>query len=262
MQLLRSLLFYLLYFVMTAVLAAGVLAVTLFRGPWQAIWWFGHAWAHSGQFLLRHVVGLKTEISGTENIPEGPCIIATKHQSDWDSMAMVSVLRRPAFLIKKQLAAIPIVGQAMRALDCIVIDREAGARGTPQLMAEARAAMARGCQIFLYPEGTRREPFDETEYRGGLLLLYRGLKVPVVPVALHSGLFWPRKGITIYPGTARVTIFPAVPAGLGPEAFKRQIIEPMEAESRRLALEAAATISRALDPQLQQRIDAARATNH
>lgn len=262
MQLLRSLLFYALYYPMTALLSVGVMLVVLFRGPWQAIWWFGHAWANASQVLLRWTVGLKTEITGTENIPEGPCIIAAKHQSDWDSFAMVSVLKRPAFLIKKELAAIPLVGFAFRALDCIVIDREAGAKGMSQLMSEARAAMDRGCQIFLYPEGTRREPFDETEYRGGLLLLYRGLKVPVVPVALHSGLYWPRKGLTIYPGIARVTIFPPVPAGLGPDAFRTQVIQPMEIESRRLAVEAAATIRRDLPPDLKARINAARAENH
>lgn len=238
-QALRSALFYLLFLGQTVVLAIilGTVAIILRRRT-EFGWHLGQYWGNANLWLLRWIVGIRTEVLGAENMPAGPCIIASKHQSDWDVFAILPQTTRPAFIAKKELMRIPFFGWAASSIDTIEIDRSLGAEAIPAMIESARAALARGCQIIIFPEGTRKAPLAPPDYRQGIVRLYEALGAPVVPVALNSGLCWGRNSLILWPGTATAKILPPIPPGLDPEAFRARLVETIESETEALILAA------------------------
>lgn len=236
-QALRSLLFYAVFYVQTAVLAI-IVAITALWGRTRFGWGLALYWIHSNLFFLRWLAGIRTDVKGTENIPDGPCIIASKHMSDWDIFALLPGARRPAFIAKKELMDIPFFGQAARAFDTIRLDRSLGGEAIPAMLEDAKAALDRGARIIIFPEGTRKAPLDEHDYKYGIVRLYQGLNVPVVPAAVNSGLFWGRNSPLLWRGTARARFLPAIPPGLPPEEFRERLIAAIEGETNKLLLEA------------------------
>jgi len=263
-QSIRTALFYLVFIGQTAILAIVVGTIGLIAGRTRLTWALARYWCWSNLGFLRLIPGLGTEVEGTENIPPGGCIIAAKHQSDWDVFAIFPHTGRPAYIVKRELMRIPFFGWAARSLDCIEIDRQKGAEAIPEMMRQARSALDRGCRIVIFPEGTRRAPLAPPEYRQGIVRMYAELNVPVVPVALNSGLFWGRNSLVIWPGTARARFLAPIAPGLSPETFAERLRDAIEAESDRLAVEAMEQgLSRPLDATLAQRIAALRSrTNH
>lgn len=256
-QALRSLLFYMLYFGQTAVLAIIIGTHARLCGRTGFGWALAQYWGNSNLFLLRWVTGIRTDVRGSENIPAGPCILAAKHMSDWDIFAILPHTKRPAFIAKKELMDIPFFGWAARAFDTIRIDRSLGSDAIPAMLDEARGARDRGCRIVIFPEGTRKAPLAPADYRYGVVRLYEALGVPVVPVALNSGLFWERRSLVLWPGTARARFLPPIPPGLPPEEFQSRLAAATEEGSNRLILEAyQAGLSRPIGPELRQRLDA------
>jgi 1-acyl-sn-glycerol-3-phosphate acyltransferase len=236
-QALRSLLFYAVFYVQTAALAI-IVAVTALWGRTRFGWGLALYWIHSNLFFLRWLAGIKSDVRGTENIPDGPCIIASKHMSDWDIFALLPGARRPAFIAKKELMDIPFFGQAARAFDTIRLDRSQGGDAIPTMLEDAKAAIDRGARIIIFPEGTRKAPLDEHDYRYGIVRLYLGLDVPVVPAAVNSGLFWGRNSPLLWRGTARARFLPAIPPGLPAEEFRARLIAAIEGETNTLLLQA------------------------
>ena len=238
-QAVRSLLFYALFLGQTAVVAIVLSTVALFVPRWNDFSWaIVRYWGRSNVFLLRWIVGIRTEVSGAENIPAGGCIIASKHQSDWDIFAILPYTGRPAYIVKRELMRLPFFGRAARMLECIEVDRSRGAEAIPDLLARARSAIDRGCRIVIFPEGTRREPLAPPSYRAGVTRMYGALDVPVVPVALNSGLFWGRNSLILWPGRARAQFLPPIPPGLPTDEFRRRLETAIETASDTLMLEA------------------------
>ena len=134
---------------------------------------------------------------------------------------------------------IPFFGWAARSLDCIEVDRKKGAEAIPLMMAQAHAAIERGCRIVIFPEGTRKAPLAKPDYRQGVGRLYAELKVPVVPVALNSGLFWGRNSLIIWPGQAEAKFLPPIEPGLPPDVFLDRLKKAIDSESDSLILGAA-----------------------
>ncbi|MGV3650596.1 MAG: lysophospholipid acyltransferase family protein [Devosia sp.] len=259
-QAVRSALFYALFLGQTAVLAIiiGTIAIIV-RGPTRIGWVLARYWGDSTLWLLRWVVGIRSAVEGAHNIPPGGCILAAKHQSDWDIFALLPHTGRPAFVAKKELMNIPFFGWAAMSFDTIRVDRSLGVGAIPAMMADARQAIAKGCRIVIYPEGTRRPPLAAPEYRQGIVKMYLELGVPVVPVALNSGLYWGRNSLILWPGLARASILPPIPPGLDAQVFRQRLIEAIETESDRLALEALDRgMVRPVDAVLAQRAAAAR----
>ena len=257
-QAVRSLVFYLIFYVHTAILAlfVGTIALIVRRsfGFGLAI---GIYWARANLFLLRWIVGIRSEVTGLENLPETGCIIASKHQSDWDIYALLPPSGRPAFIAKKQLMDIPFFGWAARTLETIPIDRSLGGRAIPAMIEAARGAAERGCRIIIFPEGTRRPPLSDPQYKIGVSRLYEALDVPVVPVALNSGLFWGRRSLVLWPGKARARFLEPIAPGLGGEEMMKRLTEVLETETDRLVLMAAKEgIARPLSPETQERLHA------
>lgn len=263
MQAIRSAIFYVLFIGQTALVAITLGTMALFTGGRRtlAAWELAKYWCRSNLLLLRLFGGVRTKISGMENIPEGGCIIAAKHQSDWDVFALFPHVGRPAYIVKKELMQLPFFGGAARSLDCIEVDRRRGAEAVPLMMAQARAAIERGCRIVIFPEGTRRAPLAKPDYRQGVGRLYAELNVPVVPVALNSGLFWGRNSLVIWPGTAEAKFLAPIEPGLAPDEFQKRLKNAIEPESTELILGAVERgLSRPIDAKLRAAIDAAKQT--
>lgn len=262
LQTLRTALFYIVFIGQTAVLAIIIGIIGLIAGRTRFTWALAQYWCWSNVHLLHFIAGVRTAVSGDENIPPGGCIIASKHQSDWDVFAIFPHTGRPAYIVKKELMNIPFFGWAARSLDCIEIDRKKGGEAIPEMMRQARAALERGCRIVIFPEGTRKAPLAPADYRQGIVRMYCELNVPVVPVALNSGLFWGRNSAVIWPGLARGEFLPAIEPGLPPDVFAERLKDAIETRSDALGLAAVDSgLSRPIDPDLAGRIVAARRRN-
>jgi 1-acyl-sn-glycerol-3-phosphate acyltransferase len=257
----RSLIFYLLYFGQTVILALILGTQVKLAGRTGFGWAIAQYWGNSNLFFLRWTVGIRTRVAGIENIPAGPCIIAAKHMSDWDIFALLPHTNgRPAFIAKKELIDIPFFGWAAQGFDTIRIDRSLGGDAIPMMLEDAKAALGRGCRLIIFPEGTRKAPLAPHDYRYGIVRMYEALGVPVVPVGLNSGLFWGRQSLVLWPGLAEARFLPAIPAGLPPEEFHRRLIEAVEGSTNGLILEAyEAGLNRPIPPALRDRLEALKA---
>lgn len=256
-QAVRTVIFYALFLGQTVILAVivGLIAI-VWRRRTTISWAIAQYWRNANVWLLRWIVGVRTEVMGAENIPPGPCIIAAKHQSDWDIFALLPHTDgKPAFIAKRELIDIPFFGWAAQSIDTISVDRKLGAEAIPRMLEEARAKIAHGCRIVIYPEGTRKAPLADPDYRQGVTRLYYSLDVPVVPVALNSGLFWGRNSLLIWPGTARAKFLPAIPPGLDPADFAVRLRTVIESETARLIIDAVAEgIARPLTDEFRRRL--------
>jgi 1-acyl-sn-glycerol-3-phosphate acyltransferase len=258
-QAVRTTVFYALFLGQTVVLAiiVGTIAI-LWRRRTAASWALAQYWRNSNVAMLRWIVGIKSAVEGGETIPSGPCIIASKHQSDWDIFALLPWTDdKPAFIAKRELIDIPFFGWAAQSIDTISIDRKLGGQAIPRMLSDAKAALARGCRIIIFPEGTRKAPLADPDYRQGIVRMYLTLNVPVVPVALDSGLYWGRNSLVMWPGTARAKILPAIQPGLDAETFAARLRAVIETETTRMIGAAVHTgIARPLSSEFRARLEA------
>lgn len=261
LQAIRSAIFYVVWLSHTALLAIAIGTIGIIaRRPTKLGWALSLYWVHSSKFLLRWIVGIRSVIEGVENIPPGPSIFASKHMSDWDIFALVPYAEKPAYIAKKELMDIPFFGHAAKTFDTIRIDRSLGAEAIPAMIREARGALDRGCRIVIYPEGTRRLPLAPPDYRHGIVAMYTGLDVPVVPVALDSGLYWSRNSLILWPGTARAKFLPPIMPGLSAREFKDTLIERIETATNQLILDAAERgLARPIPPEMRAKLQTLKA---
>ena len=233
----RSLVFTILFYLNTIVML--IAALPTFLMPRIAILRVAQAWARVSLVLLRVVVGTKVEFRGLDRIPEGGLLVASKHQSFADIHAILPKLSDPTFILKRELTWIPVWGWFTIKAGMIPVDRSRGSAAIADMNNRARAEVARGRQILIYPEGTRRPPGAEPAYKQGVAHLYRSLGVPCLPVALNSGLFWPRRRFVMRPGTIVVEFLEPIAPGLEREVFLQVLKERIESASSRLLTEAA-----------------------
>jgi 1-acyl-sn-glycerol-3-phosphate acyltransferase len=194
-------------------------------------------WARSNIWLLRVICGIEVEFRGLEKIPPGPLIVSSKHQSLWETFALLPLLSDPAFIMKRELMWIPFFGWYAWKAAMISVDRRKGSQALADMNASARAELARNRQIVIFPEGTRRPPGAEPRYKYGVAHLYAETGVPCLPIALNSGLFWPRRSMRRYPGTIRVEVLDPIPPGLGKDVFFERLQRDVEAATARLVAE-------------------------
>jgi len=228
----RSLLFNVLFFVTTTLFVVIGSPLLLTPRSWAMAALKVHA--RFELFLLRVIVGTKIEVRGRENIPEGACLVASKHQSAWETFALIPIFRDPALLMKRELFWIPVHGWFSYKFQMIPVDRDKGPAALRRMLREARKRIDDGREIIIFPEGTRRPPGAPPDYKTGIVLLYDALGVPCLPVALNSGLFWPRRTVLRRPGTIVVEILPPIPPGLPKAEFLRRLETVIEGASNRL----------------------------
>ena len=232
----RSLLFNLVFYVTTTLFV--VLGSPLLFAPRR---WAMAALAVHARFelwLLRVIVGTKLEVRGLEKLPDGPCLVASKHQSAWETFALIPLFRDPALLMKRELFWIPFHGWFSRKFEMIPVDRDKGPTALRRMLREAKKRIAAGREIIIFPEGTRRPPGAPPDYKTGVVLLYAALGVPCAPVALNSGLFWPRRSVIRRPGTIVVEFLDPIPPGLDKAEFRHRLKSAIEGASNRLLAEA------------------------
>ncbi len=233
MTVLRSLLFN-LYFVCWTLLIGLLCLPVLLCGP-RTLNAFGRWWAGTILGGLRLICGLRGDFRGLERLPAGPCIVAMKHQSAWDTLAAPRFLAAPAFVLKRELQRIPVFGWYLARCHMLPVDRAGGGKALKDMVAAAQARAAEGRPVVIYPEGTRRNPGDPPAYHPGVVALYQALNLPVVPVALNSGLFWRRQAFAKRPGRITLEVQETIPAGLDRRVFMRTLQERIEGASNRLA---------------------------
>jgi len=191
-------------------------------------------WARTNLWLLRTICGIRVEFRGVEKIPPGPLLVSSKHQSLWETFALLLILPDPAYIMKRELMWIPFFGWYTWKAGMIPVDRSRGSQALAEMNACARREAQRNRQIIIFPEGTRRPPGAEPKYKYGVVHLYAEMGVPCLPIALNSGLFWPRRSIRRYPGTIRVEVLDPIPPGLGKDEFFERLEGEVEAATARL----------------------------
>jgi len=249
MLVLRSLVFNVLFYgVLILWLIFGVLPSLLL--PRRVLLAVAIAWADTSLWLLRAVAGTRCEITGLENIPEGGLMVAAKHQSFLETFALVTVFRNPVYILKRELTWIPLFGWALTKMRMIPVNRGARARALNDVTRRAKVELGQnGRQLLIFPEGTRRPPGAPPAYKFGVAHIYAELGVPCVPVALNTGLYWPRRKFLRRPGTVRIEILPPIPPGLDKVSFQNRLQEAIEPPCDRLLAEGRAELARrGLDP--------------
>jgi len=215
-----------------------VIALPTFFMPYRAILAIAKTWGRCNLVLLRVVCGLDYEIRGLEKMPKGPIIVAAKHQSAWETFALVHLFDNPVFIVKRELQWIPIFGWLMVKARMVPVDRRAGSQALNAMTERARIELADNRQLIIFPEGTRRPAGAEPRYKYGVAHLYAAEGVPCVPIALNSGLFWPRRSMRRLPGTVLVEILDPVAPGLDKDVFFKRLQNDIEAATARLIAEA------------------------
>ena len=222
MTLVRSVLFDLTFYLWTILLS--VLALPALLISRRATVRISEIWAIVSLLLLRLFVGLSYEVRGRHNLPIGAVIVALKHQSAWETIALWVLLENPAIVLKQSLARIPVFGWYMRRGQAIVIDRDAGPKALKPMVAAARSAVAQGRPIAIFPEGTRTAVGVRRPYQPGVAALYMQLGLPIVPVALNSGLFWGRRSFLKRSGRILVEFLPPIE----PRFDRRHVMTELE----------------------------------
>ncbi|MEZ5785128.1 MAG: lysophospholipid acyltransferase family protein [Xanthobacteraceae bacterium] len=232
---LRSLIFNIVFYVSVVlwVLAAVPTAIM----PRRAVLAVAKTWGRYNLWLLRVICGIDVEWRGRAKIPPGPLLVASKHQSFWETFALLHLFDDPTFILKRELMRIPVFGWLMAKAGMIPIDRSAGRDALTAMTTALRKALADGRQVVIFPEGTRRPPAAEPDYKLGIVFLYLEGDVPCLPVALNSGLYWARRGFLRYPGTIRVQFLDPIPPGLNRRVFFKRLRTEIETATAALVAE-------------------------
>ncbi len=194
-------------------------------------------WARTSLWWLWILCGIKMEVRGRRNIPIGAALVAGKHQSLWETFAILPLLDDPCMVLKRELTFIPFFGWFSMKFRMIAVERSAGSSALRNLVKHAKREIAAGRQIVIMPEGTRKFPDDPPDYKPGAAALYAQLNVPCVPFGLNAGLYWPRRKFLRHPGIIVVEFLPAIAPGLKRDEFQRQLIAAIETSTTALVAE-------------------------
>jgi 1-acyl-sn-glycerol-3-phosphate acyltransferase len=236
--LVRSIVFNVLFYLNTLIFL--IIALPTFVMPYRVIIRVAQAWGRVNLVLLRVVAGIDYEIRGREKIPEGAILVAPKHQSAWETFALLPLFDNPTFILKRELQWIPIFGWLTIKGRMVPVDRSKGSQALIAMAERARIELADRRQLIIFPEGTRRPAGAEPRYKYGVAHLYAVEGVPCIPVALNSGLFWPRRSLRRFPGKIVVEILDPIAPGLDKESFMHRLQDTIETATARLLAEAKA----------------------
>jgi 1-acyl-sn-glycerol-3-phosphate acyltransferase len=227
--LLRSLLFSVVFFGGTFFLTV---AATVFR--WfhrDRLPGFALAWARLGLWSARVFCGIRVEVEGLEHLPTGPALIASRHQSAFDTMVWFTLVPHCTYVMKRELLRIPLMGPLMAAAGMIAIDRDGGTATMRALMKDGRRAAEEGKQIVIFPEGTRAAPGKLLPLQPGVAALAMATGLPIVPVLTDSGRVWGRRAFQKHPGTIHIVVRPPLPVTLKREALMENLRQELKSEA-------------------------------
>lgn len=224
--------FLLLWVCVTLLLGVACLPALISRTASQRVSRF---WARITLWLLKHCVGISSHIAGYSHIYDEPMIYAAKHQSAWDTFMLWNVLGTPAFVLKRELYLIPIFGWYLWRSGQIAINRRDGKKAISRMVQQAAHYAQKGRAIIIFPEGTRTKPFALPRFKMGVAHVSEALNLPVVPVALNAGKFWPKSLLSKQPGQAIIEFLPPMPpAGTAKEPWLMDLQSRVEAATTAL----------------------------
>jgi 1-acyl-sn-glycerol-3-phosphate acyltransferase len=210
MTLFRSIIYFVLLLVSTIAIAT-IGTLIGWAIPKARIYWIDHTWSRINLWGLKHICGLKFRLQGEEHIPEGSCIIFSKHQSAWETIALISLVPGPkVWVLKRELLYVPFLGWVMYYFKPIAIDRKSGRKAVDQIIIQGTERLREGKNIIIFPEGTRVAPGTRKRYGIGGALLAERSGYPVLPIAHNAGVFWRKRDIRKYPGTIDIRIGPLI----------------------------------------------------
>jgi 1-acyl-sn-glycerol-3-phosphate acyltransferase len=204
--------------------------------------WILHPWCWSNLYLLRWICGVKMEFRGLENIPKGGCMVAAKHQSAWETLALAASFPEPRYILKRELMWVPLFGFYLKKTGQVPINRGRRTDAIAAMNRAAQLAIEEGGQLLIFPEGTRRPIGAPPSYKMGVAHMYEALNATVVPVAINAGVFWPRRRFRKYPGTVVMEFLPPIPPGRPKEEFLPMLQERIETATDRLVAEGLAEL--------------------
>lgn len=234
----KSFIFNVLFFIWLALCSIVAFILGIFIG-YKAINRTAMYCAWGMEILMHKVIGITCEIRGKENIPSdllesGKYLVACKHQSLWETLYLHRIIKDPVIILKKELMYIPIFGQILKIAGSISIDRARGKKVIFQMIQGAQKSLEKGRPVFIFPEGTRSLPGGRGVYRPGIGALYDSLKVPVIPIAVNSGYFWPRRGFLKRPGKLVAHILRPIMPGLEVKEFMKTLEDTIEGAAAKL----------------------------
>jgi 1-acyl-sn-glycerol-3-phosphate acyltransferase len=231
MRLVRSIIFVIWFYATMAIVGVGLWIPVMLDDRY--VYTAQRSWARLTLWGLRWIIGARVRFEGLEHVPKGGALIAMKHQTTLDTIAPSLFLDKATFVFKKELGDTPVMGAYLKK-NQISVDRGGHATALKSMMRGARAAVAKGRQIVIFPEGTRQELDAPPDYKPGIAAMYKDLNIPVTPIALNTGLIWRPKGIMRSPGDVTIKVLPPIPAGLPRDDFMRELERVIESESQAL----------------------------
>jgi 1-acyl-sn-glycerol-3-phosphate acyltransferase len=216
---------------------------------WPALWMHRKAllavrssWIAVSMWLIRWVAGIRVEVRNADRLPMGPVLVASKHQSAWETIWFNQFLDTPAIVLKKELTEIPVLGSMINGAGMVPIDREGGAPAIKRMVIDSKAAIADGRPVLIFPQGTRVAPGEDALYHPGVFALYRSIGLPTIPVALNSGLYWSRNAFVKIPGRVIVEFLEPIEPGLDRDTFMDRLQTTIDEASDRLVAEGRETM--------------------
>jgi 1-acyl-sn-glycerol-3-phosphate acyltransferase len=214
-----------------------IIFLPVFFLPSKIAYWMPVAWTWTVRLSLRFV-GIKIKVEGLENLPKKQgYIVASKHQSAMETLLFHTMVPNVFYIFKRSLLWLPLAGLYALKTGCIPIDRAGGAKTMRIMLKRAQGKLSQGRNLIIFPEGTRTKPGEKIDYHPGIAFLYDNCKVPVVPVALNTGVFWPKNKIMKYPGTVIVRFLPPIEPGMEKRAFLNKLQNEIEKEQETLQSE-------------------------
>lgn len=237
-SLFRSVLFDILFVIITFVMVSVGVVTLLF--PLAVMNAYKQIWLRLVFFLMKVVLGLRYRVLGYENLPKGPFILACKHQSTLETFILPYIFPHLLICLKKELIDMPISGWYFKKYGMVGINRKNPKKALVEIIHAAKNTDLAQSPLLVFPEGTRTKPGKRSAYKPGIGIFYEALKVPVVPISLNTGVFWPRHSLRRYPGITTLKILPPLSPGLSRAEFMEKLEGALEDESMALYDEAMA----------------------
>lgn len=228
----RSLIFNIAFWLWIGIVGIGGLPICIVYPPFTFS--VARTWARGSLWLLHMLCGITHEVRGREHIPARAAIIASKHQSAWDTIVFWTLIKRPAYVLKRELIFLPVFGWYLLLLRNIYINRKTGTAAMKRMLREAELRAKEERTLIIFPEGTRTLPDATVLYQPGTAALYQHLKLPVVPVALNSGRLWQKNAFIKKPGVITIEFMENITPGMKNRDFMTKLQNIIEEKCQKL----------------------------
>ena len=231
-MLIRSIIFYILLYMWTLFL--GILCLPYLLLPNSFVRSLANLWISGILNILKLTCGITYEIRGRENIPNHSVIVASKHQSTFETFLLFRLIKNSIFIHKKELFFIPIFGFYLKKSNMIAINRAEGTKAMRKMLNEIKQSIVNGYSIIIFPEGTRKKPGESPDYKTGIAGIYKESEVEVLPVALNSGYYWPKHTFIKTSGKIIIKFLKPIPSQLEKSEFLKKIESVIEGETNEI----------------------------